>query len=172
MKQNLAFAIIGAALILVISGSSNAYAQYGTGSSSTDEGISLKLSRQSNGGSYIAEIRWIPGEPGINNSFYVSIYDSNHKWLPSASYDFAINGDAQATKVSENGSETTRLFKYLFQRQGSYSIILGNINGSGESIQIPIQVTPEFPTSIVIIATAGVIGFVILIGRIKFFVRH
>ena len=131
-------------------------------------GVSLKLKGTSSGGSYLAEVNWSPAEPGLNNSFYVSIYDSNHKWLPSASYNFTVDGAAEAKRTGENASETTRIFRYQFAQQGAYSIVLSNINGSGESIQIPIQVTPEFPTSVVL-AVASVIGAVVIVGRTNIF---
>lgn len=135
------------------------------------QGISLKLKGTSSDGSYLAEVTWSPAEPGQNNSFYVSIYDSNHKWLPSALYNFTIDGETEAKRTGENASETTRIFRYQFAQQGAYSIVLSDINGSGESIQIPIQVTPEFPTSAVL-ALASVIGTVVIVGRTNIFKQN
>ena len=42
---------------------------------------------------------------------------------------------------------------YTFQDEGSYALRIENINGSAENdgISIPIQVTPEFPLSVLVL---------------------
>jgi len=37
---------------------------------------------------------------------------------------------------------------YAFNSTGSYAIKIGNINDSGEGVEFPIQVTPEFPAGV------------------------
>jgi hypothetical protein len=55
---------------------------------------------------------------------------------------------------------------YTFDEEGSYTLRIENINGSGgsEAVEIPMQVTPEFPLG-VFGAAAAALGTMVIAGR-------
>jgi hypothetical protein len=55
--------------------------------------------------------------------------------------------------------QTAAQQRYTFDEQGSYRLRIENINGSGteDGIDIPIQVTPEFPIGMSTMMMSGVL---------------
>jgi hypothetical protein len=54
--------------------------------------------------------------------------------------------------------------KFSFSDSGSYTIKISNIDGLDENVSIPIQVTPEFPVGVLMLA-ATIIGAMIFVTR-------
>lgn len=124
------------------------------------------LSGASSKGTYSANIYWWPSPTQSNNEFVVTILDANHAVISSASYTFAVFGDGDVAKKGEGQSSTGKMYAYQFEKSGSYTLRVSNINGSGEYIEIPIQVTPEFPLSLMLVAAVAV-GTVATLSRIR-----
>ena len=57
---------------------------------------------------------------------------------------------------------------FTFKEPGPYTITIDNIEGLGEGVKMPIQVTPEFPAGILaLVAVAALAASVIFVSRIR-----
>jgi hypothetical protein len=93
---------------------------------------------------FIVKIEWTSAEIGNENQFNVTFYDSDTKTLiEDVRYDFEILGSAgnPLMVVNDTGNPIQRV---TFAQNGAYIVEIGNIEGLGEGLKIPIQVTPEF----------------------------
>lgn len=119
---------------------------------SSQQESAIILSGVSNGGKYIANIYWVPNDVKQINSFDIYIYDSTHRDSPIiAKYDVMLYKDGEYIAPSHRTDQTSQNQKYAFDTSGSYTIRIDNINDSGQRVEIPIQVTPEFPLGTLVI---------------------
>jgi hypothetical protein len=110
---------------------------------------SIRLNGTSTGGKFQVEVNWTSADIGSENTFFIKMRDAGGQELKGATYDvMLLKGDQLLAKTRSN--QTAMEQKYSFDAVGSYTLKIENINGSGENenINIPIQVTPEFPISI------------------------
>lgn len=111
-------------------------------------------------GNYYLDLTWVPEKLGIGeeSEFIITIYDKvTGRPVPEAEYDFVLlqnnnemfhkSGFAQAGGSFEN-------YKFLENQIGQITLRFENINQSGEFVEIPIVVTPEFPLGPAIILFA------------------
>lgn len=129
-------AILIAALFFVVP----AYAQQST-----------TLEATSDEGSFLVQVAWEPAEVGQENTFDISFVEpETGTMLEDITYDFSVlQGDSvKAHKVDQAASRQ----RLAFDEPGQYTIRIDNIDGLDEGVEIPIQVTPEFPLG----ALAGV----------------
>lgn len=117
-----------------------------------------------NPGRYNVDLTWIPNTLGIGDAeFIITIYDKEDDYpIPQAEYDFVLlkggneiyrkAGFAQAGGSFEN-------VRLVEEYVGPLTLRIENIDQSGEFVEIPIMVTPEFPVvfMILIIALAPLI---------------
>jgi hypothetical protein len=76
--------------------------------------------------------------------------NANDQPLQEATYDLMLYKGTTHLAETHRASQTAREQKYSFSEPGSYTLRIDNINNNGESdqVNIPIQVTPEFPMGI------------------------
>ena len=137
-------------------------------------GQAIVLTGVSSGNSYHAKIGWLLAKDYNPDLFRIEIFDVNQTGRSNpieANYDIRVmsNGtqllsEEQSRMQAQDGTSKTILVSLL---NGPYVIAIENINVSNERIEIPIQVTPEFPYEFLILA--GVIGVfisaVVITGR-------
>ena len=109
------------------------------------------ISSDNKEGKYFVDMTWIPENPKPGETeFIFTIRDGNLMPVSEADYDFTLiqndvpiyqnSGIAQAGGAFEN-------VVFFEQHKGPVTLVIKNIDKSGESIKLPIVVTPEFPSS-------------------------
>jgi hypothetical protein len=118
---------------------------------------SITLDAVSDQGTFTIEITWNPDDIGSANAFGLRFVEpETGEEIEDVKYDFSIyNGNER--ELLRRDQTTTRQ-EFTFDKPGSYTIMIGNIEGLGEHAQIPIQVTPEFPSGVVATVAAAVIA--------------
>jgi len=110
----------------------------------------LTLVAASPSNKYEAYVEWYHDDIGIPNSFSIRIVDPDEPTVAlSVNSDFRIyDGDEYLlpTQIATDG-DNIKVYNFAFPEPGSYTLIISVVefNDSRERIEIPIQVTPEFP---------------------------
>jgi hypothetical protein len=119
---------------------------------------------------YEAHITWTPDEIGKTNSFRVTLFDPKElgaRQPLNDNYDLKIYQDDRnvvPSKVVSFPNGTTE-YSVAFPYRGAFTLAV-EIDGAGERIEMPIQVTPEFPVAATIsIAAVGAVVAVVIVGR-------
>ncbi|MGH9923140.1 MAG: hypothetical protein ACRD38_10340, partial [Nitrososphaerales archaeon] len=130
-----------------------------------------EMMQMSNKGSFHGMLRVSPStiDPGNTSTFTFSFMDpSMSNTFRDVTYDFVLVKDGQEI-IRKQGQTlagvSSEQFTFSQSHAGSVTLRLENINNSGESIQFPFVVTPEFPISLVVLLMAVTFGAVILAGR-------
>jgi hypothetical protein len=134
---------------------------------------SIPLQGTSTSGDFKVELNWTSADIGSENTFGIKIMDRDGQALSGATYDVMLfKGDQHLNETHRSG-QTAAMQHYTFQEEGSYTLRIENINGSGEndSISIPIQVTPEYPLGVFTLLAVTVAGMVIATRSRRLFVR-
>jgi hypothetical protein len=129
-----------------------------------------QTSLKSNGdtGNYFIDITWFssPLQLYEQSEFVLTIYDKE-TLLPvyDAEYDFVlVNAEnKEISRKSGFASAGGSFENYRFAEKdlGSITLRIENINNSGEFIELPINVTPEFPLGVVLILPIFLFGVVL-----------
>ena len=121
------------------------------------------LQATSDQGTFTVEIKWTQDDIGSANSFDMRFIEpETGEEIEDVTYDFSIyNGDNREVLRRD---QTVTQQEFTFDKAGSYEIKIDNIEGLGEKVLIPIQVTPEFPFW-AIATVAVVLGIVVTIAR-------
>jgi hypothetical protein len=130
----------------------------------SEDGQAITLQGPSTSDDFELEVGWTPDDIGSENIFAIKIMDANGQQLEGATYDVMLfKGDQHLDETHRTG-QTASTQEYIFDEAGSYSLRIENIDGSGASdgISIPIQVTPEFDTIVVILMTIGIAGVIVI----------
>jgi len=131
-----------------------------------EESAPIQLAGESTTGKFKVLLEWTSDDIGSENIFSVKIMDTNGVQLEDATYDMMIfKGDKHLDETHRSDQAAVEQ-KYIFDEASTYSIRIENINGSGESegIDIPIQVTPEYPLGLPLLAVS-LIGLIVLGAR-------
>ena len=122
-------------------------------------------------GKYNVDLTWVPNTLGIGDAeFIITIYDKDSGApVQEAEYDFVLlkggsevyrkSGFAQAGGNFEN----VKLFQ---EHVGPLTLRIENIDQSGEYVEIPISVTPEFPIGSILVMTV-LFSFVKLFAKFR-----
>lgn len=123
----------------------------------------IVLEATSDQGTFLVELAWTPAEIDHAHVFDIRFVEpETGKEIEDVLYDFSIYGSGGREVVRLD--QTTIRQEFAFDDTGSYEIRLEDIEGLGEGVVIPIQVTPEFPlTSLVFGAMA--FSIVVLAGQ-------
>ena len=119
------------------------------------------------------KINWFTNDIGKQNVFAITLSDpKSSAYVEDAEFDFSILQDGKVVMMSHVSKPTSPGqaygVQYNFTNAGSYVIRIDNINSTGgENIEFPVQVTPEFPVLLLAVATAAVMGTIVVIGRLK-----
>jgi hypothetical protein len=123
------------------------------------------LEGKSTTGKFMVHINWISNDIGEENTFNIEITDDAGKKL-EATYDIMLYKDGTHLDETHRAEQTAEEQHYKFDEVGNYVLRLENINGEPETVDIPMQVTPEFPAGALTLLGA-VLGGAILAGRRK-----
>jgi hypothetical protein len=134
-------------------------------------------------GSYIMTLSWTPDriEPGTEANFNIQFEDSRGNPLERTNYDFVVKNAASGEVVQEfknqnTGEGNSGDFKVTFEQGGPVTVTatINSVSGGStgefiESADFNIVVVPEFTTIIAMLALAGALASMVLIGRAKGF---
>ena len=116
------------------------------------------------------QINWFSRDIGEESVFAVILRDGSGQSIEDAEFDFAIIQDGQEvmrSHITEPSSPGQAYgAQHSFTSAGSYVIVVENINGTGERVEFPVQVTPEFPVLIASVM-AAVMGLASVMGRLR-----
>ena len=134
-----------------------------------------QTSLKSNGdtGSYVVDITWFSSPLQIyeQSEFILTIYDKD-TLLPvyDAKYDFVlVNADNEEIFRKSglaNAGGSFENYRFVEKDLGGAMLRIENINNSDEFIELPINVTPEFPLGVILILTIFLLG-IVLFSRFK-----
>lgn len=121
------------------------------------------LEAASDQGSFVVQINWAPAEAGEENTFDIAFIEpETGSELEDIKYEFSLlQGD---TRVAHKVDQTAAQQKFTFSEPGQYTIRIGDIDGLDEGVEMPIQVTPEFPLGPV--AGMAAVGAAVAAGKI------
>jgi hypothetical protein len=125
--------------------------------------------RAQNQSSFKAQITWTPNVIGSENTFGIKFLNSSSgDELRNATYDIMLFNGGNHLSESHRSNQQAASQKYVFPEQGLYTLKIDNIGNSTASINLPIQVVPEFggagqSTAII----AGLLGLMLLMVRQK-----
>ena len=123
----------------------------------------IVLEAASDQGTFTVEIMWTPGDIGSANAFEMSFIDpETGDEIEDVIYDFSIYRDGNREVLRRDQMATRQ--EFAFDEQGPYELRIDDIEGLGEGVAVPIQVTPEFPPG-VLAAASAVLGATVLFAR-------
>lgn len=128
-------------------------------------GEAIILEGKSTTGKFVVHINWSSNDIGEENAFSIEITDDAGNKLEAA-YDIMFYKDGTHLDDTHRAEQTAAEQHYTFDEPGNYTLRIENINGESEAVDIPIQVTPEFPAGALALLGA-VFGGAILFGRRK-----
>lgn len=111
----------------------------------------------------MVEITWTSANIGKANTFDIRFIEpETGREIEDVKYNISIyNGNTREAQMTDQDSVQQ---KFSFNDSGSYTIKINNIEGLDENVSIPIQVTPEFPAGVLMLA-ATIIGAMIFVAR-------
>lgn len=123
----------------------------------------IVLEAASDQGTFIVEITWTPGDIGSANAFDMRFIEPETGIeIEDVVYDFSVYSGGDREVLRRDQSVT--LQEFTFDEQGPYEIRIDDIEDLGEGVEIPIQVTPEFPLGALALAAAA-LGAAVLFAR-------
>lgn len=123
----------------------------------------IVLEASSDQKTFTVEITWTPDDIGSANKFDMRFIEpETGEEIEDVMYDFSIykGGDREVVRRDQTATRQ----EFAFDEAGSYEVRIDDIEGLGERVAIPIQVTPEFPISGLALA-ATALGWTTLIAR-------
>lgn len=121
------------------------------------------LQAASDQGTFMVEITWTPGDIGSANTFDIRFIEpETSEEIEDVVYDISIYKEGERETLRHDQTATRQ--EFTFDEPGSYEIRVDDIEGLGERVAIPIQVTPEFPLGALALAAAA-LGAAVLVAR-------
>jgi hypothetical protein len=125
------------------------------------------LQGTSDDGAFQVMVDWKSNNINKENTFNLTFINSNSsEQIEDITYDIMLFKDDQHIAESHRSDQTAEQQTYVFADQGSYTLRIQNINNTGASIDLPMQVIPEFPLSIFALMIA-LFGTIIIARRAK-----
>lgn len=123
----------------------------------------IPLEAASDQGTFTVEIEWTPDEIGSAHAFDIRFIEpETEEEIEDVVYDFSVyrGGDQELLRRDQLATRQ----EFTFDEQGSYEIRIDDIEGLGERVAIPIEVTPEFPLGALVLAAVAS-GAAVLVAR-------
>lgn len=123
----------------------------------------IVLEAASDQGTFTVKIIWTPSDIGSANAFDIRFIEpETGVEIEDVIYDFSVyrEGDREVLRREQIATRQ----EYTFDEQGPYEIRIDDIEGLGEGVVVPIQVTPEFPIGALVVV-AGALGAAVLLAR-------
>lgn len=123
----------------------------------------ILLQAASDQGTFRVEITWTPGDIGSANVFDLHFIEpETGEEIEDIVYDISIYKGGDRETLRRDQTDTRQVF--TFDEPGSYEIRIEDIEGLGEWVAVPIQVTPEFPVGVLALA-ATALGLAVFLAR-------
>lgn len=122
-----------------------------------------------NQSSFKAQIAWTPNAIGSENTFNIRFLNSSSgEEIQDVKYDIMLFNEGNHLSETHRSEQQASSQKYIFPAQGFYTLKIDNIGNTTASIDLPIQVVPEFAdaastTTIV----AGLLGIILFAVKLK-----
>jgi hypothetical protein len=122
-----------------------------------------------NQSSFKAQISWTPNAIGSENTFGIKFLNSSSgKELQDVMYDVMLFNDGNHLSESHRSNQQAANQRYIFPEPGFYTLRIDNIGNTTASIDLPMQVIPEFSGAASATAlTAGLLATILFIVRFK-----
>jgi len=105
----------------------------------------IKLEAKSDHEAFKVEIMWTPNDIGSQSIFEIHFIDPETSIeIEDVRYDILIYVEGNKLLLHKTDQVAIRQ-RFSFDKPGSYTIRINNIEDLDENAIIPIQVTPEFP---------------------------
>ena len=119
--------------------------------------MSVKSSR----GSVLVEIQWSPVEIDIEQDAFFKLTFKDPETgevLDNVRYDIMFM-DEEGNMIAEThrSAQSKDIQIYRFDKAGTYTLMLKNINDTGEDAMVSIKVVPEFPIAILLVMSIAMI---------------
>jgi hypothetical protein len=137
--------------------------------------ILFEVTSKSEGGdrlnqsSFKAQISWIPNAIGSENTFGIRFLNSSSgEELQNIAYDVMLFNEGNHLSESHRSNQHAASQKYVFSEPGYYTLKIDNIGNTSSSIDLPMQVVPEFSSEAsTMILVGGLLAILLLIARFK-----
>lgn len=137
--------------------------------------ILFEVTSKSEGGnslnqsSFKAQISWIPNAIGSENTFGIRFLNSSSgEELQNVVYDVMLFNEGNHLSESHRSNQQAASQKYVFAEPGFYTLKIDNIGNTSSSIDLPMQVVPEFSSEAsAMILVGGLLAILLLIARFK-----
>ena len=137
--------------------------------------ILFEVTSKSEGGnsldqsSFKAQISWIPNAIGSENTFGIRFLNSSSgEELQNIVYDVMLFNEGNHLSESHRSNQHAASQKYVFSEPGFYTLKIDNIGNTTSSIDLPMQVVPEFSSEAsAMILVAGLLATLLLMARFK-----
>ena len=122
-----------------------------------------------NQSSFKAQISWIPNAIGSENTFGIRFLNSSSgEELQNIVYDVMLFNEGNHLSESHRSNQHAASQKYVFAEPGFYTLKIDNIGNTSSSIDLPMQVVPEFSSEAsAMILVGGLLAILLLIARFK-----
>ena len=122
-----------------------------------------------NQSSFKAQISWTPNAIGSENTFGIKFLNSSSgEELQDVMYDVMLFNEGNHLSESHRSDQQAASQRYIFPEPGFYTLRIDNIGNSTASIDLPMQVIPEFSGAASATAlTAGLLATILFIVRFK-----
>ena len=139
-----------------------------TATSAADTNELIMLQATSSSGNFKVQVNWTPNDIGKENIFDLRFSDAKTgDELSNPNYSIMLFKGEQHLDKTHRENQTAARQTYVFDEPDSYRLRIENINGSGteDGMDIPMQVTPEFPSAVVIyLLVAALFGIIIFVS--------
>lgn len=120
-------------------------------------------------GKYYVDLTWIPEDlkPG-EAEFILTIYDDTMQSVSNAKYDFALLQNSKPIYQNSGVAKAGGSFEDVIFFEGNKGPITLrlDIDDTGEYVELPIMVTPEFPLGVLFVFVA-VFSVVVMVSKIN-----
>jgi hypothetical protein len=122
-----------------------------------------------NQSSFKAQIAWTPNAIGSENTFNIRFLNSSSgEEIQNLKYDIMLFNEGNHLSETHRSEQQASSQKYIFPEQGFYTLKIDNIGNTTSSIDLPIQVVPEFADAASTTAImAGLLGIILFAGKLK-----
>jgi hypothetical protein len=124
----------------------------------------ILLEGTSSSGNFNVQVNWTSNDIGQENKFDLKFLDAGTgDEIANPTYSIMLFKGEQHLNESHREGQTAARQIYSFDEVGSYTLRIENINGSGteDGIEIPMQVTPEFPPAVMILLIMAAMSAII-----------
>lgn len=133
-----------------------------------------QLSAELRSDNYTVEISWpeqVVPDTAVPVSFY--FYDANGERMSNVTYELTLmmDGNTILTRNSVSNTDGFASNDLTFDRQGVVSVIVDKINGTDESVEMTINVVPEFPIGLLLAVTVA-FGVYFVMQKRSIFIRY